>query len=159
MPDILNIPTFNTDVEPQTSAESDCSPTLDPASDDTNSTILDISTDLNDTSETSTTIEDVPVPFLGDVDFAIAIEYSSETNESQFVSETAIANSINRYLDHELNSADASELMIDDFSQFLVADSDLGIGSLADSVTVELLVEPNSFIPEPITAISTVFID
>ena len=106
---------------------------------DVSFTIIDTSTDLN---STFLEIEDVLVPFLGEVDFTIALEYNSGTN-SQFISETEVASAIDDYLANELADADVSELMVDDFTQFLISDSGLGISSITDSVAVELLIEPN----------------
>ena len=127
---------------------------VDSDNDDVNFTIIDTSTDLN---SSSIEIKDLSVPFLGDVDFSIEIDYSSEAYDREPVSQTAIADSIDNYLMLELDEANSSELEIEDLAEFLATDSGLGISSISDSLTVELTIEPNSLIPDPITATSTFF--
>ena len=117
-------------------------------------TIIDTSTDLN---SAAIEVENVPIPFLGDVDFTFDIDYDLGISEDEFISESEIANSIDSYIASEISSGDFSELEVEDFAEFLANDSGLGIASISDSVTVELNIEPNALIPEPIVVSSTVF--
>ena len=116
-------------------------------------TIIDTSTDLNDAS---IAVEDVAIPFLGDVDFAIAIDYDLGVDADMFVTESAISNSIDLYIANELQNLEPSELMVDDLAEFLVSDSGLGIGSTSESLTLNIEIAPNALIPEPILVSSTV---
>ena len=120
-----------------------------------NFSIIDTSTDLN-TSVESVEVEDVSVPFLGDVDFAVAIDYDLGIDASSFVDELAISDSIDTYLASELQQLDSSELMVDDLAEFLVSDSGLGIGSISESLTLDVSIAPNALIPEPILVSSTI---
>ena len=119
-----------------------------------NFSIIDTSTDLN-TSVVE--VEGVPVPFLGDVDFAVTIDYDLGIDASSFVSEPAIFDSIETYLANELQNFNFSELMVDDLAEFLASDSGLGIGSISESLTLDVEIAPNNLIPEPILVSSTVF--
>ena len=119
-----------------------------------NFSIIDTSTDLN----TPVEVEDVPVPFLGDVDFTVAIDYDLGIDANNFVSESAIFDSIENYLGSELQELDPSELMVDDLTEFLASDAGLGIGSIAESLTLDVSIAPNALIPEPILVTSTVLV-
>ena len=116
-------------------------------------TIIDTSTDLNLVVE----VEDVAIPFLGDVDFSVSIDYDLGVDASHFVTESEINNSIDQYLANEIQDLEPSELMADDLAEFLASDSGLGIGAISESLTLDVEIAPNTLIPEPILVSSTVF--
>ena len=120
-----------------------------------NFNIIDTSTDLN---TPVVEVEDVAIPFLGNVDFAVTIDYDLGVEASSFIEELAISDSIETYLASELQNLDPSELMVDDLAEFLVSDSGLGIGSMSESLTLDVSIAPNALIPEPILVTSTVSI-
>jgi len=122
-------------------------------------TILDTSTDLDTSTSTSISFEldDLSVPARGVVvDVTFDLDYVSGIEDSEFLEVGAIADSIENYLANNPGDGDFFEVITEDLGEFLVSDSGLGIGEVAESITVELDVEPNSVIPFPFSVTSTV---
>ena len=122
-----------------------------------NFTIIDTSTDLNTSVEVDS-IEVDDVSFSGNVDFAVAIDYDLGIDSNDFITESAISNSIKNYIASELLELDSSELnsIVNDLAEFLADDSGLGIGSMSESLTLDISIAADDLIPEPISATSTV---
>ena len=122
-------------------------------------TILDTSTDLNTSTSTSISfeLEDLLVPSRDAVvDVTFDLAYVAEIEDSEFLEVGAIADSIENYLASEPADGDFFEVITEDLSEFLVSDSGLSVGEVAESITVELDVEPNSAIAFPFSVESTV---
>ncbi|MGV2829619.1 hypothetical protein [Myxosarcina sp. GI1(2024)] len=122
-------------------------------------TILDTSTDLDTSTSTSISFEldDLLVPARDAViDVTFDLDYVSRIEDSEFLPVGEIADSIENYLADEPADGDFFEVITEDLAEFLVSDAGLGIGSVAESITVELDVEPNAAIPFPFTVTSTV---
>jgi len=119
-------------------------------------TILDTSVDLNTSSSNSISfeLEDLLV-FAGDavVDVTFDLNYASGTEGNEFLAVGEIADSIKSYLDNNLTEGDLFEVITEDLDEFV---SGLGIGEVAESIVVELDIEPNSAIPLPFTVTSTI---
>ncbi|WP_019509136.1 hypothetical protein [Pleurocapsa sp. PCC 7319] len=122
-------------------------------------TILDTSTDLNTSTSTSISFElnDLLVPAReAVVDVTFDLNYVSGIEDSEFLSVGEIADSIENYLADNSADGDFLEVITEDLAEFLVTDAGLGIGDVADSITVELDIEPNFDIPLPFSVTSTV---
>ncbi|WP_019509132.1 hypothetical protein [Pleurocapsa sp. PCC 7319] len=122
-------------------------------------TILDTSTDLNTSTSTSISFElnDLLVPAReAVVDVTFDLNYVSGIEDSEFLSVEEIADSIENYLADNPADGDFLEVITEDLAEFLVTDAGLGIGDVADSITVELDIEPNFDIPLPFSVTSTV---
>ena len=122
-------------------------------------TILDTSTDLVTSTSTSISFEldDLLVPARDAVvDVTFDLDYVSGIEDSEFLPVGEIADSIENYLANNPADGDFFEVITEDLAEFLVNDSGLGIGSVSESLTVELAIEPNSVIPFPFVVTSTI---
>ena len=124
--------------------------------------LLDPATDFNTSTSTSISFEldNLLVPARDAVvDVSFDLDYVSGIEDREFLEVGEIADSIENYLAN--NSADGNffEVITEDLGEFLVSDSGLGIGEIAESITVELNVEPNAEIPFPFSVTSTVAIE
>ena len=124
--------------------------------------LLDPSTDLNTSTSTSISFEldNLLVPARGAVvDVTFDLDYVSGIEDSEFLEVGEIADSIENYLANNSADGDFFEVITEDLTEFLVSDSGLGIGEVAESITVELDVEPSSVIPFPFSVTSTIEIE
>ena len=132
---------------------------VDPEQNEVTTTILDSSTDSNTTTDTSISfeLEDLLVPARDAVvDVAFDLDYVSGIENSEFLPVGEIADSIEDYLVNNPADGDFFEVITEDLGEFLVSDAGLGIGEVAESITVEIDIEPNSVIPFPFSVTSTV---
>ena len=120
-------------------------------------TLIDTSTDLNPSTSFSFELDDVLVPASEAVaDVNVSIDYITGLDASDLVPVGEIADFVEDYLTTEPGEGDFFEVIAEDLAESLVSDTNLGIGLVSDSLTVELDVEPNSGIPFPFTATSTI---
>ena len=122
----------------------------------------DTSTDLVTSTSTSISFEldDLLVPARDAVvDVTFDLDYVSGIEDSEFLPVGEIADSIENYLANNPADGDFKEVITEDLREFLVSDAGLGIGEVAESITVELDVEPNLVIPFPFTVSSTIEIE
>lgn len=89
-------------------------------------------------------------------DVTFDIDYIGGIEESEFLLVEEIADSIENYLVNVPSEGDFFEVVAEDLTQFLVTDAGLGISEIAESISVELDVEPYSAITFPFTVESTV---
>ncbi|MEM7595694.1 MAG: hypothetical protein AAF383_30040, partial [Cyanobacteria bacterium P01_A01_bin.83] len=132
---------------------------IDPEINAASYTILDTSTDLNTSTSTSISfeLEDLLIPARDAVvDVTFDLDYISGIDDSEFLPVGAIADSIEDYLANEPSDGDFFEVITEDLGEFLVSDSGLGIDTVAELITVELDIEPNSVIPFPFAVASTI---
>lgn len=135
---------------------------INPDQNEVTTTILDSFSDLNTTTSTSISFEldDLLVPARDAVvDVTFDLDYVSGIEDSEFIFVEGIADSIENYLANNPGEGDFFEVITEDLGEFLVNDAGLGIGSVAESITVELDVESNSVIPFPFTVSSTIEIE
>ena len=121
--------------------------------------LLDSSTDLNTSTSTSISFEldDLLVPARDAVvDVTFDLDYVSGIEDSEFLEVGAIADSIEDYLANNPDHGDFFEVITEDLGEFLISDAGLGISEVAESITVELDIEPNSVIPFSFAVTSTV---
>ena len=150
--------------------------TIDPEVNAASYTLLDASTDLIATTSTSISFEldDLLVPARDAVvDVTFDLDYVSGIEDSEFLPVGEIADSIENYLANNPADGDFFEVITEDLGEFLVSDAGLGIarqsvaevpsvigtvegGEVAESITVELDIEPNSIIPFPFSVTSTI---
>ncbi len=117
--------------------------------------VIDPATDLNPSNSMSFELDDVLVPARKAVaDVTVSIDYITGLDASEFVLVEGIADFVEDYLATEPGEGDLYEVIAENLAESLVSDTNLGIGLVSDSLTVELDVEPNSDIPFPFTATS-----
>ena len=135
---------------------------IDPQVNAASFTILDTSTDLITTTSTSISfeLEDLLVPARDAVvDVSFDLDYVLGIDSSEFIEVGAIADSIENYLASNFGEGNFFEVITEDLGEFLINDAGLGIGSVAESIAVELDVEPNLDVPFPFTVSSTIEVE